>query len=1005
MPEVDAARMTDPVATHRETLHGSSALLDIVAAGISGLSGAAPVFEALPDILAALARALQFDRAFIIETGLPAPSGAERAPAGWQPPASHQLLFHWIAPGCAPPPRVEAWIPPQGHREPEAWLQPLLRGEVLLTQRHRAAPAVREHLDELGVRTSLLVPVSIEGRHWGHIGFENCAREHDWARDDIKLLSTLAQVIGSAITRDRFRRQALQRERLLQAVNSCAARIGTAADLRQAISDSLAILAQALEVDRMLLMEVFADSAEASLPRILLRNFWHGPDTPLRLAQITETTAATPDPDVAAWMAPLREGVAVHGQLSSATGGVRDLFRRLQAQSVLLVPIIVDTRYWGHIGLDVCGRERVWSPAEVDVLRLLADMIGTAITRERYLAELARAGTIIQKSPTILYRLRGEPSLPMVYVSSNIDRIGYSQQQLLAAPTLYRSLIHPDDRERVNAAMESVLKGSAPPANVEFRILAHDGGVRWFENCYTPVRDEANRLLEIEGTLIDISERKAAEARIANLARTDVLTALANRMTFSDHLRQAFAAAQRGARAFAVLYLDLDRFKEVNDTLGHHAGDRLLQEVARRLRDVTREIDLVARLGGDEFAIVQTGIDDSAAAGTLAEKLIEVISAPYAIDGNDLRIGVSIGISLYDGDVGSPDALLMQADQALYRAKHAGRGQYRFHSDEIDHEVRAHMALAEDLRSALARHELEMRYQPQVELASGRIVGMEGLLRWNHPTRGLVLPEDFLPIAEKYGLMQQLGRWAIDTACRQMSLWRAAGMQVPVVAINVALAQIKMGREFVRDVMDSIARWWLMPSDIELDVTELVLARSTLAQSNVLDQLRRVGVGIAIDNFGSQYSSLDYMRTYRVSRLKIARGMIAAADAEPGGVAMVRAILSLAAELGVKVVAEGVETDTQRRLLVQASSQAQGQGFYYSRAVPADETMPMLRAGVVPPGEGSGDGATPAVDGGAGDGDTAGGNAAAGAAASSVAPPSAADGAASPAKARRAAAS
>jgi EAL domain-containing protein (putative c-di-GMP-specific phosphodiesterase class I) len=291
----------------------------------------------------------------------------------------------------------------------------------------------------------------------------------------------------------------------------------------------------------------------------------------------------------------------------------------------------------------------------------------------------------------------------------------------------------------------------------------------------------------------------------------------------------------------------------------------------------------------------------------------------------------------------------MQADQALYRAKHAGRGQYRFHSDEIDLEVREHMMLADDLRSALARHELEMRYQPQVELASGKIVGMEALLRWNHPTRGLLLPEDFLPIAEKYGIMQQLGRWAMDTACRQMSLWRGAGMQVPVVAINVALAQIKMGREFVRDVIDSIARWGLKAADIELDVTELVLARSTLAQSNVLDQLRRMGVGIAIDDFGSQYSSLDYLRSYRVNRLKIARGMIAAADAEPGGVAMVRAILSLAGELGIEVVAEGVETDSQRKLLVQASSHAQGQGFFYSRAVPAGETMPMLRAGVVRP--------------------------------------------------------
>jgi diguanylate cyclase (GGDEF)-like protein/PAS domain S-box-containing protein len=880
----------NPSMEHSAVRGRLGGLVEQVTASVTEISAATNVFEALPASLARLSAVLRFDRVVVVET---APDDAA--------PGSQRLLFQWTADDCTAPP---------------------LR--------------------------ALTVPVVVEGRPWGQVGFDDCRSEHGWPADEVKSLGMLAQVIGAAITRERFRRQARQRERLLQAVTLCAAQIGTAQELREALDRSLAVLGQAVDVDRMLVMEVLGESPDVTR-RSLLRNFWHRADTPLPVAQIARTTTLAPDKDVAAWMEPLRRGQVVDGQLASAAPGVRELFQRLQARSVLLVPIMVAGSYWGHIGLDVCRHERCWSSAETDVLKILADIIGVAIMRERHLAELARADTIIQKSPTVLYRLRAADSLPMIYVSKNIERIGHSQQELLASPLLYRSLIHPEDRDHVTAAMDRLLHDTAAAGSFEFRMLTADGSARWFENCYTPVRNEAQRLIEIEGILIDISERKAAEASIAKLARTDVLTGLANRMTFSDHLHQAFAAAQRGARAFAVLYLDLDRFKEVNDTLGHHAGDRLLQEVSRRLRDGTREIDLVARLGGDEFAIVQTGVDDSAAAGTLAEKLIEIVSAPYVLDGNDLRIGVSIGISLYDGDAGSPDALLMQADQALYRAKHAGRGRYRFHSDEIDHEVRAHMTLAEDLRSALARHELEMRYQPQVQLASGKIVGMEALLRWNHPTRGLLLPEDFLPIAEKYGLMQQLGRWAMDTACRQMSLWRSAGMQVPVVAINVALAQIKMGREFVRDVLDSIARWGLKPADVELDVTELVLARSTLSQNNVLDQLRRIGVGIAIDNFGSQYSSLDYLRTYGVSRLKIARGMIAAADAEPGGVAMVRAILSLAGELGIDVVAEGVETDTQRKLLVQASLHAQGQGFFYSRAVPADETMPMLRAGVVLP--------------------------------------------------------
>jgi diguanylate cyclase (GGDEF)-like protein/PAS domain S-box-containing protein len=681
----------------------------------------------------------------------------------------------------------------------------------------------------------------------------------------------------------------------------------------------------------------------------LLRNFWHARDVPLLLHQIVANNLIAPDPDVVAWLAPLREGVAATAKRSTALGGIRGVFDLFGIHSALLVPIMVDARYWGHITIDVCHTERDWNSAEVDALRTLADTIGTAIMRERHLAEIAKANTIIQSSPTILYRLRGEPSLPMTYISQNIGLLGYGQNELLAEPTLYREIIHPEDRAAVQNAMLQLLQKAAQPNAIEFRILSRSGDVRWVENRYTPVRERDGTLIEIEGILIDITERKQSEERIAMLARTDVLTGVANRLIFNDRLRQAFAAAQRGASAFAVLYLDLDRFKEVNDTLGHHAGDRLLQHVARRLTGATREIDVVARLGGDEFAIIQSEVTDSAAAGTLAEKLIEIVSAPYVIDGNELRIGASIGIALWDREARGPDALLAEADQALYRAKQAGRGQYRFHSEEIDHETREHLTLAEDLRAALARGELEIRYQPQVELVSGKIVGMEALLRWNHPGRGLLLPEDFLPIAEKFGIMQQLGRWALDGACRQMALWRQQQMSVPVIVINVALAQIKMGAEFVHDVMESLRRWGLQPSDLELDVTEQVLARTTLSQSDVLIELRRLGVGIAIDEFGAKYSSLDYLRTYHVSRLKIARGMVAAADGQPGGSSMIRAILSLAGELGLDVVAEGIETETQRNLLAAAGARVQGQGFYYSHAVTAVQSAQMLRTGAVRP--------------------------------------------------------
>ena len=924
MSEPVSADLISPATQCAAARHTAGALLDELASAATDVGTSASFDDALPAALTRLSVALQFDHAFIVED----------PPPGEQTGAARALLFQWAAQMRKVPPAVESLLPSA---------DAIALGDPILQNGRRSPAAVREFMAARGALRSLIVPLRVDGQPWGLCGFDDSCRECDWSADEVRSLVVLARLMSAAIMRERFHHQALQRERLLRAVTQCAARIGTGHDLHQALDGALPTLGAAFDADRVLLVQIRADARGSS--GAILRNCWQCAAQRGASVQTIHELDFPQTQAVVDWLRPLQDGAVVEAQLSSAAPAVRALLQHLQTRSALMVPIMLEGSYWGHIGLDACRFERHWSGADVDALRILADMIGAAITR-------ARDETIVQNSPTILFRLSGERQLPMIHVSRNIERLGVQQQQLLQNPTFYRTLVHPEDRERVTAELDRLVQRDVPGGRLEFRMMTPRGDVRWFEGNYTPVRDDAQRLVEIEGILLDISERKSAEASIAQLARADPLTGLANRMIFNEHLRQAFASAQRGARAFAVLYLDLDRFKEINDTLGHHAGDRLLQEVGRRLRDVTREIDLVARLGGDEFAIVQAGIEDSAAAGTLAEKLIEIITAPYVIDGNDLRVGVSIGISLYEGHASSPDSLLMQADQALYRAKHAGRGQYRFHSDEIDHEVRAHMTLAEDLRSALARHELEMRYQPQVELASGRIVGMEALLRWNHSTRGMLLPEDFLPIAEKYGLMQQLGRWTVDTACRQMSLWRAASMQVPVMAINVSLAQIKMGREFVRDVMASIARWGLKPADIELDVTELVLARSTLAQSNVLDQLRRVGVGIAIDDFGSQYSSLDYLRTYRVSRLKIARGMIAAADAEPGGVAMVRAILSLAGELGIDVVAEGVETETQRQLLVQASHHTQGQGFFYSRALPAEDTMSMLRAGVLEPGSG-----------------------------------------------------
>jgi diguanylate cyclase (GGDEF)-like protein/PAS domain S-box-containing protein len=559
--------------------------------------------------------------------------------------------------------------------------------------------------------------------------------------------------------------------------------------------------------------------------------------------------------------------------------------------------------------------------------------------------ELSNANIIVQNSPVILYRLRGEPSFPLIYISHNITKFGHDPQTLLSSPSWAQTLIDPNDQAKVGEAMTRILDKDAEGASIEFRLCTGDGALRWVENRYVPVRDKEGRLIEVEGIIIDITERKAAEEKITLLARTDGLTGLANRATFAERLNQAFAAAQRGAPAFAILYLDLDTFKPINDTFGHPIGDLLLQRVAQRLRSCTRESDLVARLGGDEFAILQGEMREPANAGELAAKIQTQLALPYLINDNEIRTSVSIGISPYVAGTAGADAMLVQADLALYRSKDEGGNQYHFHSAELDQEVLDRVALADEIKRAIDNGEFELQYQPQVELPSHNIVGMEALVRWNHPTRGLLAPAIFIPIAEKAGAIVALGHWVLDQACRQMSIWRNEGLSLSLIAVNLTLFQLNCGQELVRDVTETIAKWGLMPSDLEFDVTEATLAQLTWTRNEVLPQLRELGVKIAIEDFGSEYSSFDYVRAYRVSHLKISQSFINRSSSDPECAATIRAIVNFAHAIGIAVIAQGVETEQQRDLLTSTDTLTQAQGFHFSSAVGADCAGELLRKG------------------------------------------------------------
>jgi diguanylate cyclase (GGDEF)-like protein len=430
----------------------------------------------------------------------------------------------------------------------------------------------------------------------------------------------------------------------------------------------------------------------------------------------------------------------------------------------------------------------------------------------------------------------------------------------------------------------------------------------------------------------DITERHRAQEQIAHMARHDALTDLPNRIMLRERLEHELRRVKRG-EALAVLCLDLDHFKSVNDTLGHPIGDELLKIVADRLRRCIREPDTIARLGGDEFAIIMTAMMQPTDAVALSKRIRESITKPYNIGGHQIVIDVSIGISVSPADASESDELLKNADMALYGAKADGRGSYRFFEPEMDARMKARRELEMDLRRALANAEFELYYQPLVSLQSNDITGFEALLRWNHPVRGLISPAEFIPIAEETGLIVPLGEWVLRKACDETASWPEHFK----IAVNLSPAQLK-GRNLVPLVINTLAASGLAPTRLQLEITESVLMQNTFATLNTLRQLRDLGVEIALDNFGTGYSSLSYLRSFPFDKIKIDRSFIndLANGAEP--LALVRAIAGLAKGLSIISTAEGVETQDQLEKL-QAVGCTEMQGYLFSHARPAEEIV------------------------------------------------------------------
>jgi diguanylate cyclase (GGDEF)-like protein len=432
----------------------------------------------------------------------------------------------------------------------------------------------------------------------------------------------------------------------------------------------------------------------------------------------------------------------------------------------------------------------------------------------------------------------------------------------------------------------------------------------------------------------DVTERRKAEQRIAHMAHHDALTDLPNRVQFREEMTEALSNVAEGEKV-AVLYIDLDHFKDVNDTFGHPIGDVLLRQVSERLRGCVRPSDAVARLGGDEFAVIQTAANQPVSATAMANRIIKELAVPFDLDGHQAIIGASIGISVAPDDGDDADQLLKKADIALYRAKEDGRGAYRFFEPEMDARMQRRRALELDLRRALALNQFEVHYQPLLNLENNEISGFEALVRWRHPERGMVQPNDFIPLAEETGLIGPIGNWVLNQACGDAIKWPEH------VKIAVNLSPVQFNKTLVLDVISALSKSGLAPNRLELEITETVLMQDTDSTIAMLNQLRDLGVRIAMDDFGTGYSSLGYLRKFPFDKIKIDRSFINDMDEKTDSIAIVRAVTGLGATLGISTTAEGVETVEQlRRLRLEGCTEAQG--FLISKPRPASELADLL---------------------------------------------------------------
>ena len=569
-------------------------------------------------------------------------------------------------------------------------------------------------------------------------------------------------------------------------------------------------------------------------------------------------------------------------------------------------------------------------------------------------AELYRAQTkyraLVEQIPAIVYIDAADEDMSTTYVSPQIEEIlGYTPQEYIEDPQLWEKMLHPDDREQAKA---TYLRGRAAAGAFvfEYRLVAKNGRTVWFRDSAIVLSDEQGGPESIQGVMLDITDRKVAEERIAFLAYHDKLTGLPNRTMFDELLGLSLARAKRHDQGVVVVTVDLDDFKLVNDSLGHQAGDDLLVQFAHRLGDATRDTDLIARPGGDEFLLLLADLERvppmegardgiPMAAESVALRIQEALRRPFTVQDTELYVTASLGISVYPDDAMDAAMLLKNAETAMFRSKRSGPGGYVIHSAS-DADSIQRLSMSTRLRRAVEHEQWTLHYQPLIDLESAKMTGVEALIRWPDPRGGLVLPGEFIPLAEEMGLIEAIGAWVIEEVCRQDAAWRTEGLELEI-AFNLSPRQL--WQEGIADrIVSPILAAGMDPGRLTVEVTESTAMTNPDRTLEILQELHDRGLRLAIDDFGTGYSSLARLRYMPVDVLKIDRSFVRDLNSDPQNASMVSAMVSLAANLGMTAVAEGIETEAEWRALVDRGCEV-GQGYLFSPPVPAQQILAMHR--------------------------------------------------------------